>query len=92
MAPDTITVDEAVRKGNQAARILSDPVVVEAIAAADAQFVREWREATTPAERDAAWNKQAVLAEVITKLEVILSNGEVAKEEAKRTGREDLLL
>lgn len=86
-----ITVDEAVRRGHEAERLLNDPLMVEAFDSADAQFVREWREATTPAEREAAWFKQVALAEVKHALEKVLSDGEVARDEAKREGREDLL-
>lgn len=92
MDPDTITVDEAVRKGNTARRLLNDPVMVEAFAAADASFVKEWREATNPSDREKAHDKQAALVEVKRALERILSDGEMAKSEAEALGREDLLL
>lgn len=70
---------DAIEKGNQAQRILNDPVFQEAVQAADEQFIHDWRSAHTVEGRERAHARQAALQAVVQELEVIIGRADVER-------------
>lgn len=90
--PDEYNAEETIRRGQVARRLLSDPIMSEAFERADQLFVEEWRNATTPADREVAWSKVTALEEVQRVLQQIASNGELLEARyARDEAREELL-
>lgn len=52
---------DVIRLGNAAQRLLEDDTVKQVLTTLEAQYVREWKDATTPESREAAWHRQRVL-------------------------------
>lgn len=82
--PDTKTADEVVFRQQKVEAFLADPDIQDAFEMADAMFVEEWRNATNPVEREAAWGKQAGLAEVRRILSMFVDEGHFVREQVKR--------
>lgn len=65
-------MEDAIREGYAAERILNDPVFQKAVEAADETFVAEWRRAETSQGRERAHAMQAALARVVEELEILM--------------------
>ena len=67
-----------IARAEEANRLLNGPIMQEAFAEAEALFIREWKEAETPARREICWAKVAGLDEVRRHLRRVKSQGEHA--------------
>lgn len=65
-------------RAEEALRILQGPVFSDALTAARESFIRDWEEADTVADREAAHAKVLGLTEVRRQLRRIISRGTVA--------------
>lgn len=57
---EPLTGEEAIRRGERAQALLTDPLIVETFAALEAEYIRQWRRndpanPSTPEARDALW-------------------------------------
>jgi hypothetical protein len=77
--PDTYTASQVIQRSEEAQRLLENDLLQEAFEMADADFVEEWRGATNPEKRDAAWYKVQALNAVQDQLERIVAQGEVER-------------
>lgn len=68
----------AVSKAQVAKSFLDDPVVQEAFAQAEQDFIREWRSETDRDRRDLAWAKVQGLDEVKRQLRIKIQSGDHA--------------
>ena len=50
-----MSAEEDIARGIHAQQILDDPLVVEAFAALEAEYVKQWRIAPSPEHREALW-------------------------------------
>jgi hypothetical protein len=75
---------DTIEKGQNAERLLNDPVLKEAFTRAGEVFIREWMEGTTTEAREAAHAKQAALAEVEREMRVMVSDAIAEVELRKR--------
>jgi hypothetical protein len=66
----------SVRRAEIAQQLLTDPVMKDAFAAAEAAFTKEWREASDVTRRELAWAKVQGLEEVKRQLRVVINEGE----------------
>jgi hypothetical protein len=79
------TGDEALRFGERAQTLLSDPVMQLAFDRTELKTLRTWKNATSPAEREKAWAMTHALEELRRELRIIADDGEHAR--AKLTQR-----
>lgn len=77
---DDFSPEERRERGHHASRLLGDPMLEEAVAAAEQQFIQEWKDATDPKLQLAAWAKVHALPAVLRQLRVIAAQGEFASE------------
>lgn len=86
-----MTQDERARRGQQAARLLSDPLLKEAFDVIDAEIVREWRAAPV---RDADGRERLFLmAKLLEKLrshfDSVISDGKLAEAEIAAVNKDN---
>lgn len=67
---------DEIQAGQQAERILNDPVFQMAVQQLDADIVQKWREAGTPEEREQMHALQVALDALITQFGIIIGRGE----------------
>lgn len=68
-------MDDVVKAGKAAERLLDSDVFQQAVDQADERYVSEWRLAETTEERERTHAKQAALRDVIRELETIRDAG-----------------
>jgi hypothetical protein len=89
--PDTYNASQVIQRSEEAQRLLDHPLLAEAFEAVDADFVEEWRVATNPEKREAAWYKIQALNAVQDHLQGVVSKGEIERIQRAREGGRDLL-
>lgn len=57
---EPVTGEDAIRRGERAQALLTDPLIVETFAALEAEYIRQWRRndpqtPSTPEARDSIW-------------------------------------
>lgn len=76
-----MTPDETIQKGNEAARLLTDPLFIEAFDTVKTEINASWEE--TPARdtegRERLWLMLKLLGRVRAHIETIAANGEIEK-------------
>lgn len=78
-----MTQEERKARAQKAARFLEDPLVVEALAALDDQYVKIWRDAKTLEAREDAHRFITLLAKFEGHLSAMMSDGVFADSEVR---------
>lgn len=83
-----MTREEEIRRGHEAARILAEPLLVEAFAALDARYLAEWR--ATPVRdaegRELIWQMTRALHAMRDHLTTLVETGMLATIQAEKEG------
>ncbi len=69
---------ELMNRGEEAGRLLQDPVFVSAFDEIRERFIREWEKADSVPDREMCWAKVTGLGEVRRQLRRVISQGEHA--------------
>ena len=81
-----MTEDEAIARGIHAQQILDDPLVVEAFAGLEAEYIAQWRRAESPDARETMWLLLQNLMTFRGSFQAYVRHGQVAL--AQRDARE----
>lgn len=84
-----LTSEEAVHRGQRAAAILGDPMVVDVLAQIEAQYMVAWRKVeSTPEQRETSWSMIQHLDLFRAAFETYIRSGQVAASNIKDAERQ----
>lgn len=86
----TDQTEHEIRRGEQAERLLSDPLLVEAFATIEQELTRQWQDspARDTQARETLWLSLKLLHRLQGQLQVVVETGQVAKATlAQRVGQ-----
>jgi len=70
---------DVIRDGQVVARFLEDPAIQTALTRLEQEAVRQWKQAETPQEREAAWYQAKAVEAFAAKLRGVVGAGQQAE-------------
>lgn len=87
--PEELTPDLVIEYGEAISRLLNDTAVGRVFDDLDARYIRQWKEAADPVERELLWAQVRALGEFRAVLEGTVQSGLHAKAMRDRREREE---
>lgn len=78
---ESLNREQRMERGQRVARLLADEDITRALGELDADCVQEWRDATTPEEREKAWASLDALRKLQDRLQSTVADGQYAQAE-----------
>jgi hypothetical protein len=82
-------IDQEIQNGEAISRLLNDNVVVRVFNDLEKRYIRQWKDAATPENREVLWAKVGALGELQAVLEGTVQSGLHARALKDRREREE---
>lgn len=84
---DEKTLDERIHHGQEVARFLTNPTIVQLLIDMDNLYKKQWKLATDPTERERLWSQARALDDLQAYLLGIADSGTLAQAEVDQRGK-----